>query len=571
MNDFRPMTDESIKQRILAIQDDSVFGKNLYNYYEFISWARWYPDLFIDLLRTEKSNFNMHFDQRVFLRSDVRFMNMYGTFSRGYAKTFNEVLSCVVVAILFPQIELAISAQTKENAADLLKSKFNEIRNKFPLIENELEKEPKFIKGDALILFKNGSSIDAIANAQTTKGQRRRRLKIEEAALLNNELYQDALEPVTEVPRYTVGKMALVDPQELNQQIHFFTTSGFRGSDEYQRSIDMYDNMCELKGQIVLGASWMLPCWYGRGSNKSQILRKKSTSSPIAFAQNYEQEWVGSSDGALVDINKLMNCRTLTTPMVNFNRLDEEFYLGVDVARSQKATNNQSSIAVGRVIRNKESNRIVSIEIPNIMTVSNAMNFSAQACLVKKIKKSFLAKAVIADGNGLGAGLIDELLKESYDPVTGEYLGCWNTMNTDNQPEIKDAEKCLFDMKAQHFQSKVVADFIDAVESGKLKLLEKKQDTDFSPKDKQNMDLKVLPYIQTDLLFEEIANLKLKHMTNGALSVEKVVKKVDKDRFSALSYLIFYITEYCSAIKPKTEIKISSLTSLARKPKLYSH
>ena len=571
MSNYRPMTDESIKQRILAIQDDSVFGKNLYNYYEFISWARWYPDLFIDLLRTEKSNFNMHFDQRVFLRADVRFMNMYGTFSRGYAKTFNEVLSEVIVAILFPQIELAISAQTKENAADLLKSKFNEIRNKFPLIENELAKEPKFVKGDALITFKNGSTIDAIANAQTTKGQRRRRLKIEESALLNNELFQDALEPVTEVPRYTVGKMALVDPQELNQQIHFFTTSGFRGSDEYQRSVNMYDNMCDLKGQIVLGSNWMLPCWYGRGSNKSQILRKKSTSSPIAFAQNYEQEWVGSADGALVDINKLMNCRTLTTPMVNFNKLDEEFYLGVDVARSQKASNNQSSIAVGRVIRNKESSRIVSIEIPNIMTVSNAMNFTAQACLVKKIKKSFLAKAVIADGNGLGAGLIDELLKESYDPVTGEYLGCWNTINTDNQPEVKDAEKCLFDMKAQHFQSKVVADFIDAVESGKLKLLEKRQDSDFTQKDKQNMELNVLPYIQTDLLFEEIANLKLKHMTNGALSVEKVVKKVDKDRFSALSYLIFYITEYCSAVKPKVEVKIPTLTSLARKPKLYSH
>lgn len=568
MSDFSYMTDESIKQRILAIQDDSVFGKNLYNYYEFISWARWYPDLFIDLLRTEKSNFNMHFDQRVFLRADVRFMNMYGTFSRGYAKTFNEVLSQVIVAILFPQIELALSAQTKENAADLLKAKFNEIRNKFPLIENELAKEPKFIKGDALITFKNGSTIDAIANAQTTKGQRRRRLKIEEAALLNNDLYQDALEPVTEVPRYTVGKMALVDPQELNQQIHFFTTAGFRGSDEYQRSVDMYDNMCELKGQIVLGSNWMLPCWYGRGSNKSQILRKKRTTSPIAFAQNYEQEWVGSSDGSLVDINKLMMCRTLTTPMINYNNLDEEFYLGVDVARSQKSTNNQSSIATGKVIRNKETNKIVSIEIPNIMTVSNVMNFSAQACLVKKVKKDFMAKAVIADGNGLGAGLIDELLKESYDPVTGEYLGCWNTMNTDNQPEVKDAEKCLFDMKAQHFQSKVVADFIDVVEGGKLKILEKKQDFDFTAKDKQNMDLRVLPYIQTDLLFEEIANLKLKHMTNGALSVEKVVKKVDKDRFSALSYLIFYIIEYCSAIKPKNTIFHSSIVSMARKPSI---
>jgi ribonucleoside-diphosphate reductase alpha chain len=84
------------------------------------------------------------------------------------------------------------------------------------------------------------------------------------------------------------------------------------------------------------------------------------------------------------------------------------------------------------------------------------------------------------------------------------------------------------------------------------------------------MELNVLPYVQTDLLFEEIANLKLKHMTNGALSVEKVVKKVDKDRFSALSYLIFYITEYCSAIKEYKNTNMTSFRNLARSPKIYS-
>jgi len=563
------ISEASIKARIDSI-NDSMFGDKLYNYFEFTSFSRWHPDLFLDLLKTEKSNFNLHFDQRVFLRSDVRFMNMYGTFSRGYAKTFNEVLSCIVVAILFPGIELAISAQTKENAADLLKSKFNEIRKKYPLIENELLREPKFSKGDALIQFKNDSSIDAIANAQSTKGQRRRRLKIEESALLNNALYEDVLEPVTEVARYTVGKLGIVDPQELNQQIHFFTTSGFRGSDEYHRSVDMYDDMCDLKGKIVLGASWMLPCWYSRGSNKSQILNKKRNASPIAFAQNYEQEWVGSTDGALVDINKLMNCRSLTTPMINYNKLSEEFYLGVDVARSQKTNNNQSSIAVGQVVRNKDTNRIVHIEIPNIMTVSNAMNFTAQACKVKKIKNDFKAKAVIADGNGLGAGLIDELLKESYDPITGDYLGCWDTINTDNTPEIRGAEKCLFDMKAQSSQSKIVADFIDSVESGKLRMLSKKQESEFTDKDRSNMDAYVLPFIQTDLLFEEIANLKLKHMNNGGLSVEKVVKKLDKDRFSALAYLIYYIMEYCSQAKRKPR-NDTPTTLPFRAPQLYSH
>ena len=42
------ITDEQIsllyeqdKQRVLNIADDSVFGENLLNYYQFVSWARW--------------------------------------------------------------------------------------------------------------------------------------------------------------------------------------------------------------------------------------------------------------------------------------------------------------------------------------------------------------------------------------------------------------------------------------------------------------------------------------------------------------------------------------------------
>lgn len=199
---------------------DSVFGKNLHNYYTFISWAKWYPDLLLDLMKPETGGLNLHLDQRIFLRCDVRFMSMYGTFSRGYGKTFDEVLAMVVVAMLFPNIELALSAQTKENAADLLKSKWNEIAKLYPLLKDEI-REARFSKGNAYIEFKNDATIDAIANAQSTKGQRRRRLKIEESALLNNVLFQDALEPVVEVPRLTVGRLAIVDPMELNQQIIF--------------------------------------------------------------------------------------------------------------------------------------------------------------------------------------------------------------------------------------------------------------------------------------------------------------------------------------------------------------
>lgn len=541
------------KDQILALQNESVFGENLYKYVEFSSWVNWYPDLFLDMITPESGGIKLHSDQRIYLRSIMRFVSTYGVFPRGWGKTFDEVLAMFLVGMRFPDIELALTAQTKENAAELLKDKTLEILKYYPMLENELEggsvkSGTRFSKNDAEVRMKSGARIDVLANAQSSKGQRRKRINIEESALLNDVLFQDCLKPIPEVPRYTTGKLGVVDPCELNQQINFFTTSGFRGSDEFQRSINMLKGMISLSGEMVLGSSWFLACWYGRGSTKSQILKKKKDMSPIAFAQNYESRWVGCADDALVDINKLMNCRSLTLPQTKYNSLEEEFYLGVDVARSQNSSNNQSSVAVAKVIRTKDKTKIVSIDIVNIINIPNIMNFTAQACKIKEIQRMYNAQVVIVDGNGLGAGLVDELLKESFSPITKESLGCWDTINDDNIPEISGSPKIVFNLKAQSVQSKVVTTFIDMVDSGKLRLLEKRQDNDFSDRENEDFYNKVAPFIQTDCLFEEIANLKLKHLGNGGVTLEKVVKKMDKDRVSATIYVLWYINEFCRDI-----------------------
>ena len=105
------------------------------------------------------------------------------------------------------------------------------------------------------------------------------------------------------------------------------------------------------------------------------------------------------------------------------------------------------------------------------------------------------------------------------------------------------AESCVFDLKAQSFQTKVLTDFIDVVGNGTLRLLEQRTYNAFDSENDSDYQDKMMPYIQTDLLVEEIANLKLE--TNGkALAVKKEVSKIDKDRFSALAYAIFYVCEY---------------------------
>ena len=451
------------------------FGFNLKNWEYFCSYARWFPDAFLDLIKPTKGGLNLHLDQRIYLRVMLRFTSFYGVFPRGYGKTFDEVLASILACVFFPEISISLSAQTKENAADLLKDKYNEILRFYPLLKNEIEKA-NFAKGDALVVFKNGSRLDNLANSQTSKGQRRKRINMEESALIDNDTFLDALLPIVEVPRVCVGKYSIVDPEELNQQINFFTTAGFKGSDEYQRSVDMVKDMINLNGKIVLGSSFWLPCWYGRGSTKSQIFQKKRDMTMISFAQNYESKWVGAASGALVNINKLMNCRSLTSPVLSSKNKDDEFYIGVDVARSQNTSNNQSFISVIKVNRTKDKTKIVSMDLVNLINIPNIMNFTAQACVIKKYKKLYNAKNVIVDGNGLGAGLIDELLKESFDPITKESLGCWDTINDDNMPEVPEiAEKILYNLKAQSAQSKIVTNFIDVVDSGKFRMLESKQ------------------------------------------------------------------------------------------------
>lgn len=533
-------------ERVKALVDDTHFGKNLVKYYDFISWAKFYPDLLLDMIKPQKGGLNLHLDQRIFLRCAVRFFSMYGDLPRGSGKTFNEILADIVVAILFPNITLSVSAQTKENAADLLSAKWNEITKFYPLLLNELDEKPKFSKGYSIIKFKNGSEIDAIANAQSTKGQRRNRLSIEESALLNNALFEDALAPVVEVPRLTVGKLGIPDPCELNQQINFFTTAGFKGSDEYHRLLSTVDEMEQLNGKIVIGSNWMLPCWYGRGSSKSQILNKKKSMSIVAFNMNYEQTWSGASEGALVNINKLLCCRVLVKPSKITD--SDEIFMGVDVARSQKTSNNQSSIVVGRVKRNSDGSRIVAIEIIDIINVPNIYNFNKQAIRVKQAQKQYHAKMVICDGNGLGAGLIDALLTETIDPVTGENLGCWDTINDDNEPEIPNSPKILYNLKAQSCQNEIVTTFIDYVESAKLKLLERKLETDFTESEWANSENLIRPYIETDAFIEEAANLKMKHLANGGITIERVARKVDKDRVSALIYMLWYVEKFAKDI-----------------------
>lgn len=114
-------------------------------------------------------------DQRVFLRAMCRFLSTYGVMPRGYGKTLIELMSIYHTCIFFPDITISMSAQTKENASSISEDKHRELMKFFPLLQNEI-KNSSFTKNGAEVEFTSGSIYNVLANAQSSKGQRRRRL-----------------------------------------------------------------------------------------------------------------------------------------------------------------------------------------------------------------------------------------------------------------------------------------------------------------------------------------------------------------------------------------------------------
>ena len=73
-----------------------------------------------------------------------------------------------------------------------------------------------------------------------------------------------------------------------------------------------------------------------------------------------------------------------------------------------------------------------------------------------------------------------------------------------------------------------------------------------------------MPYLQTDFFVEEVSNLQLKHLSNGGLSIDRVVKKMDKDRFSSIQYGLWYIKEYMDYAIQDEEDNMTALMELAK-------
>lgn len=117
-----------------------------------------------------------------------------------------------------------------------------------------------------------------------------------------------------------------------------------------------------------------------------------------------------------------------------------------------------------------------------------------------------------------------------------------------------DAEPCVYGLRAQGIQSEIIVNFMNYVEMGKLELL-KRMDHHLIDSSGDFMNNETLPFLHTGLLMDEVGNISIKTLSNGKLGIEQNTRNLDKDRVSALIYLLYYLEKYENQIqKEKSDI-----------------
>ena len=526
---------------------------------EYISFWREYPDLFVDFMQTGGDNtkeltFNLFFYQRVFLRAAMRFKYVYAVYPRAYSKSFLSVLILMIRAILYPRAKLFSTAGGKEQAAQILQEKVDDICQKIPAFQREIDwtrGETKIGKDSCISKFKNGSTIENLAATERSRGRRFHGGLIEECVGVDQKILQEVIIPTMNVSRRCMDGNVR-EEEVLNQSQIFITTAGYKSTYSYEKLIQLLVRMTTKGDALVMGGTWRIPVIMGlQPKNFINDLKNDSTFNEASFGREYESKWTGTVEDAFFDGERFDRCRKLLQPEHEASgRSNRQAYyvLAVDVGRRGC----QSVICVFKVTPQPEGPSVKSLV--NIYDM-NEDHFEDQAINIKKLYYKYKARRVVIDGNGLGHGLVDFMVKPQH-MDNGDVLPDFGIYNDEDGFYKKYRTKeCEYDavyiIKANapiNTEAHSIAQ--TQLNSGKVKfLIEERvaQEKLLGTKIGQGMTPEqraeyLKPFTLTSILKEEMLNLREENEGVNII-LKRANSRIGKDKFSAFEYGLYYIKQ----------------------------
>lgn len=528
---------------------------------QYIAFWREYPDIFVDFLQTggdltRKKELNFFFYQRVFLRAAMRYKYVYMVFPRAYSKSFLSIMVLMCRCILYPRSKLFVTSGGKEQAAGIAKEKVQEICQKIPAFEREIDwRRGKTQEGKdyCKYIFKNGSYFDNVAARESSRGKRRHGGLIEECVGVDGTILNEVLIPLMNIDRECMDG-TVQEAETLNKSQIYVTTAGWKNTFPYNKLIQLLIRMVlDPEKAIVMGGTWRIPVLVGlQSKNFVQELKQDGTFNEASFDREYESRWSGTVEDAFFNGEVFDRNRKLQQPEYEASgrSSDRAYYvLSVDVGRKKC----QSVICVFKVTPQSQGPAIKSLV--NMFTMDDE-HFEDQAIKIKKLYYQFKAKTVVIDGNGLGAGLMDYMVKSQVDPETDDFFPDFGVQNDDDGEYKKyrtdrTEYDAIYEIKANtpinteahsNAQTQMRAGkvkFLIDERIAKNKLLGTKKGQAMRPEERAAY---LQPFTYTSILRDEMLNLREENEGVNII-LKQANKSITKDKFSAFEYGLYYIKQ----------------------------
>lgn len=505
---------------------------------DMLSYFQAYPDKFIDYILDEDSTFKLYPFQRIFLRIMARYKKVYITATRGTSKSFLNILSMYLKCIFFPNIKLSLVAPQKDQASQIAQQNIEAIWNFMPLLQKEVKKTT-FAKDFTRLTFYNNSVLDIVVASQGSRGLRRHGLSFEEICQMekHREVIGEVLLPLLANNRK--GADGKVSKHEIHKQLMYVTTASSRQSYAWEQLFSVMLDMAREKSAFVIGNDFSLPVMFEQlDPDYIDEVKNDPSMSPLQFAREYMSVWTGSSENSLVQLKDLEKCRVLTNAEFGSIKGDHQYIISVDVARSERSNRATTAIAVLKIT--PRGNGTYIKHLVNVHTYRGNMHFEDQSIYIKELVEKFNASMVCVDGNGLGRGLVDYLVKE-------DKYRSYSVVNDDSYDKYKQPNSLplIFNVMSNTKQTRASDmhnNFMTVISNHDLKLLvsesvikEKTREKDF-----EKLGEMLVPHVETSLFVDEVMNLIYIAEGNGT-KVKRVSTQMEKDRYSAVSYCLWYI------------------------------
>ena len=521
---------------------------------QYIAFWREYPDIFIDFMAGPNTTFHLFFYQRVFLRAACRHKYLYAVYPRAYSKSFLSMMILMIRCVLYPGSKLFVTSGGKEQAAGIMKEKVQEICTLIPAFEKEID----WTRGQTLegkdyckYIFKNGSYMDNIAARESSRGKRRHGGVVEECVGVDGTILNEVIIPIMNVSRRCLDGTKQ-DDETLNKSQIYITTAGWKNTYPYDKLIQLLVwQIVKPERSIILGGTYRIPILMGL-LDKSFIrdLKMDGTFNESSFAREYESKWSGTVDDAFFNAEIFDRNRQLNQPEYEASGRSSKssFYvLSVDVGRKGC----DSVVCVFKVTPQSQGAAIKTLV--NIYARTDD-HFEDQAIWLKRLYYKYNAKRLVVDGNGLGIGLIDYMIKSQTDPDTGDILPDFGVFNDEEayykkyQTKITEQDAIYIIKANAPINTEMHANVQTQLSSGKVKFLidERVAKTKLlGTKVGQNMTPEkraeyLKPFTLTSILKEEMLNLREENEGVNII-LKQANKGIRKDKFSAFEYGLYYI------------------------------